>query len=119
MAPRFQEVSKPVEAGVQWATSVQSEFSSKIRRLLPTNVSATIIEAAHNLTNKVPDIKFFSDLKSGAWGVVDLFPQPTKEVKYLLVAALVILVLRSAFVCMRSRSILSNYGAAKVIAKEL
>lgn len=118
MAPRFVEVSRPVEASVKFASSIPGIVNSRLHNILPSNITGVTLELMHNFTESLPDIKFMTDLKDAASVGVDLLPKPKREVKMLLMAALVALVFRYMFVFVRSRSILSAYGAAKVVSKE-
>lgn len=118
MAPRFIEVSRPVEASVKFASSIPRWMTSKLHNALYPNITAVVSESVHNVMESLPDIKFLTDLKYTAALGVDLLPIPNKEVTILLTASVGALVLRYLFVFVRSRSILSSYGAAKVVSKE-
>lgn len=113
MAPRFVEVSKPVEAGVKWATTMHSGLSAKL-----SNITGAIRGATESFGGILPTFKLFADLRECASYIINLFPSPTTGVKMLLLSSLLILVCRSVFVFARSRSIVALYGAAKVIEKE-
>ena len=117
MAPRFVEVSRPVDASVKFASSIPGMLNSRLHDMLPSNITSIVLESVHNLTESLPDIKFFTDQYAASVGV-DLLPKPKREVKMLLMAAVLALVLRYMYVFVRSRTILSTYGASKVVSKE-
>ena len=102
MAPRFVEVSRPVEESVKLAWSLPQMISSRLQ----------------NATNGVSSVRLVSDIRSFMLRRLALLPLPNREVQILLVTALVALVVRYVFVFLRSRWILSAYGAAKLVSKE-
>lgn len=119
MAPRFVEVSRPVEDGVAWASSLPSTLGTQVRSILPSNASSILKERAEGLYNSLPNVKLASDVRSMACSAAAVLPGARAEAKYFLTAALVVAFLRSMFVFWRSRSILANYGAAQAMNKEL
>lgn len=118
MAPRFVEVARPVEAGVEWASSLPSAFGERVNGLIPDNTTSILATRIEYFFNSLPEIKALGDLQSMLSRIAQIFPTPRIEVKYLAMISLVALILRTTFVFVYSRSIVSNYGAAKAIAKE-
>lgn len=119
MAPRFVEVSRPVEDGVAWASSLSETLGTRVRSILPQNASDILRERAEEIYNSIPDVKLASDVRSMASSAVGVLPEARAEAKYFLTAAFVVAFLRAAFVFWRSQSILANYGATKAMNKEL
>ena len=118
MAPRFVEVSKPVEAGVEWASSLPSAFTKRVKSFIPNNATSIITNQIESIFNSIPEVKALGDLKSVIADALGFFHSPRDEVKYLVMISLAALFLRTTFVFLYSRSIVANYGAAKMIAKE-
>jgi hypothetical protein len=119
MAPRFVEVSRPVEDGVAWASTLPSTMSTRVKSLVPHNATDMLFERLESMYSGLPEIKFASDFQRVASDAFDLLPEARTETKYLLLAALAAAVLRWFFVLLTSRSILANYGATKVMHKEM
>lgn len=119
MAPRFVEVSRPVEDGVAWASTLPSTMSTRVRSLVPHNATEMLFERFDGMYSSLLEIKFASDLHSAAGDAFDLLPEARLETKYLLLAALAAASLRWFFVLLTSRSILAHYGATKVMHKEM
>mgnify|MGYP006087494283 CR=1 FL=1 len=109
MAPRFVELSRPVEDGVAWASSIPATVGNRVRSLLD---KSDIQGWAAWCRMNVPEINF-------APGFLGLLPQARLETKYLFVSALAAVILRCFFVFLKSRSILSIYGATKMMHKEM
>ena len=116
MAPRFVEVSRPVEDGVVWASTLPSTMSSTVRSLLPLNTSGMLFDSMYS---SLPEIKAASDFQKAASDAFDRFPEARMETKYFLIYALAAAVLRWLFVLLRYRSILANYAATNAVNKEM
>lgn len=119
MAPRFVEVSRPVEEGVAWASSLPVTVGTRFRSLLPHNASDILWQQAEDIYSRIPEVKLASDVRSLASSAAAALPEARAEAKFFLAAALAAALLRSIFVFWRSRSILANYGATKAMNKEL
>lgn len=118
MAPRFVEVSRPVEEGVAWASTLPTTVSTRVRTWMPENTTDIIMQRLDMLYESIPEIRFATDLQSAANDVVALLPEARHETKYLLLAAVAAAVLRWLFVVLTSRSILKAYGATKMMKEE-
>ena len=118
MAPRFVEVSRPVEAGVEWASQLPSTLTHSISSIIPSNATDIVFERLDGLVKLVPEFKAYSDLRGACAEALQYVPPASHHAKNLAIAGFAVLLLRALFVFLRARSILSNYGAAKVMGKE-
>ena len=109
MAPRFVEISKPVDVGVAWVTS----FSNSAR--------TTIVRTLSDASNYIPSIsslRVVSDVRHQMEFAMDGLPPARREAKYLIIASFVAFACRCLVVFVRSRSILAHHSAAKIIGKD-
>lgn len=118
MAPRFAEVSRPVEAGVEWAAQLPSTLTHRIYRVILNNATEIVFEKLENLAGLVPEVRVLWDLQGALSGCLQHVPPASHNAKNLATAAFAVLLLRTFVVFVKTRSILSNYGAAKAICKE-
>lgn len=117
MAPRFVEVSRPVEDGVAWAATVTDGLVAKLANIT-ANATGEIWKRLESITNAAPEIKVYDDLRYWLDEAASSLPSAKQETKYMVLASVAFLVLRWLFVMLRSRSILANYGATKMMHKE-
>mgnify|MGYP006082673977 CR=1 FL=1 len=108
-----------MEDGVAWASTLPSTMSTRVRSLVPHNATDMLFERLDSVFSSLPEIKFASEFNRAASDAFDLLPEARMETKYFLLAALAAAVLRWFFVLLTSRSILANYGATKVMHKEM
>ena len=106
MAPRFFELSRPLEDGVAWASNAANETGEALKRL--GFFSRTFY----------PDGKVYQTLCCWFGVAASHIPIAKKETQYAMLASAVVLIIRWLFVAWLSRSILANYGATKAIHKE-
>lgn len=119
MAPRFVEVSRPVEDGVAWASTLSSTMSTAFKSWVPHNATGMLFEKLDVVFSGLPEIKLALDFQKAAVDAFDLLPEARTETRYLILAAMAASVLRWFVVLLTSRSILANYGATKVMKKEM
>ena len=117
MAPRFVEVSRPVEEGVAWAATVTDGLGAKLANIT-ANATGEVWKRLESLTDIAPDIKVYEDFRYWFDAAASSLPPAKQETKYMVLASVAFLVLRWLFVMLRSRSILANYGATKMMHKE-
>jgi len=117
MAPRFVEVSRPVEEGVAWAATVTDGLGAKLANIT-ANATGEVLKRLGSFTYVAPDIKVYEDLRCWLGEAASTLPSAKQETKYMVLASVAFLVLRWLFVVLRSRSILANYGATKMMHKE-
>ena len=115
MAPRFVEVSSPVGEGVAWASTLSSTLRIKFGSWVAHNATDMLFESMYS---SLPEIKVASDFQRVASDAFGLLPEARTETKYLLLAALAAASIRWFFILLTSRSILSSYGATKMMQKE-
>jgi len=78
-----------------------------------------LFERLDSMYSSLPEVKFASDFQRAASDAFYYLPEARTETKCFLIAALAAAVLRWFFVLLTSRSILANYGATKVMHKEM
>ena len=117
MAPRFVEVSRPVEDGVAWAATVTEGLGAKLANIT-ANATGELWMRLESITNAAPEIKVYEDFRYWFDEAASSLPSAKQETKYMVLASGAFLVLRCLFVMLRSRSILANYGATKMMHKE-
>ena len=119
MAPRFVEVSRPVQEGVAWAASLPDQVKHNVRSFIPTQGTQRIINLLQNITATLPEFAAVSDLKLRIIALSNVLPPLQTQTKYFLLIACLALVARQCLIWVRSRAILAHYGAAKLIEKTL
>ena len=119
MPSRFVEVARPVEEGVAWASSLPNTLRTNVGSFLPPVSFEVILVRLCGLYDKFLNLRLVSDTYTLVDNALSRFPPADQQTKCFLAAALLAVVLRWLFVLVVSRSILANYGATKMMHKEM
>lgn len=119
MAPRFVEVVRPIDDGVAWASDLMSTVNGRVSLIGSKNTSSMILKKLGEVSTFLPNIKIAADLRQSAISAFDVLPQACSQTKYFFIAALLVAILRWLFLIVLTRTILANYGANKVMNKEM
>jgi len=107
-----------VGEGVAWASTLSSTLRIRFGSWVAHNATDMLVERLGSMYSSLPEIKVASDFQRVASDAFGLLPEARTETKYLLLAALAAASIRWFFILLTSRSILSCYGATKMMQKE-
>jgi len=118
MAPRFIEVSRPVEDGVAWATTLTDDIGTQLANMT-TNAAAEVLTRLRSIAVYfAPNFNVYENCRPWLDATASALPSAKQETKYMVLASAGCLLLWWLFVMLRSRTILLNYGATKMMHKE-
>jgi len=117
MAPRFVELSRPVEESVAWASTLPSALGDRVSNIAHDSLN-TLANVTHDTMKSMPTLKAFEDLKGLVASMVLIMPEPRYEVKLLGALSVAALLLRYAFLYLYSSSIVRHFGASNIVLKD-